>query len=58
MSKEKLYFESIDDTFCRPLSYYLHDAKLEGKKHIELVEAELDTETKEVIWCAHYGDCV
>lgn len=58
MSKnnEQLYFESIDDTFCRSLDWYLHDAKIEGLKEIKLVKAIKDTDTKDFVWCVHYGE--
>ena len=53
---EQLYFESIDDTFCRPLDWYLHDAKIEGLKEIRLVKAIIDTDTKDFVWCTHEGE--
>ena len=54
--KEQLYFESIDDTFCRPLEYFLHDAKIEGLKEIKLVKAVRDNDTKNFVWCSHEGE--
>jgi len=53
---DKLYFESIDHTMCQPLEYFLHDAKIEGLEKITLVEAIPDKETKDFIWCTHYGE--
>ena len=56
MKDKKLYFESIEAVFCKPLEYFLHDAKLEGKKEIKLIEADKDTDTKDYIWCTHEGE--
>ena len=38
MSKEKLYFRSIDDTTCHPLEWHLDDARDEELETIKLVE--------------------
>lgn len=54
----KLYFENIDATFCQPLESFIADAKSEGLEEIILVEAIPDTETKDYIWCTHYGEVV
>lgn len=54
MSKEKLYFKSIDDTTCHSLDCHMEDAKLEKLKSITLVEAIPDKDTKDHIWCTHY----
>lgn len=54
--QEQLYFESIDDEFCRPLEWYLESAKEEGLKEITLVKAIKDTDTKDFVWCSHYGE--
>jgi len=56
MAKEKLYFESIDDTSCYPLSDRLNDAKLEGLKKVTLVEAIPDNDNVDYIWCGHQGE--
>lgn len=56
MSKEKLYFESIDEVFCRSLEYFTEDAKLEGKKSVTLIEAIPDTDNKSYVWCTHEGE--
>lgn len=55
-NKERMYFGSIDETMCHPLDWFTHDAKLEGLKEITLVEAIPDNETKDFIWCNHFGD--
>ena len=54
--KEQMYFESIDEVFCRPLDYFLHDAKIEGLKEIKLVKAIKDTDNKSYVWCTHEGE--
>lgn len=56
--EEQLYFESIDDTFCRSLDWYLHHAKIEGLKEIKLVKAIRDNDTKNFVWCTHYGEVI
>lgn len=58
MEKDKLYFRDEDDTICRPLSERLADAKAEDLKTITLFEAVRDKDTKDIIFCSHYGDCV
>ena len=52
MKNKKLYFENIDSEICRPLDWYVYDAKLEGLKEIKLVEAVRDRETKDYVWCS------
>ena len=54
MSKEKLYFRSIDDTTCHPLEWHLDDARDEELETIKLVEAIPDNDTKDYVWCTHY----
>ena len=54
--EEKLYFESIDEVFCRPLEYFMHDARIEGLSELKLVEAIRDTDTKDFVWCTHEGE--
>ena len=54
MAKEKLYFESIDDTSCYPLSDRLNDARLEGLEKVTLVKAIPDNDNPDYIWCTHY----
>lgn len=56
MAKEKLYFESIDDTNCYPLSDRLNDARLEGLDKVTLVEAIPDNDNPDYIWCGHQGE--
>ena len=53
---EKLYFGSVDDTFCQPLEDHMTEAKYEGFTEITLVEAVPDFDNKEHIWCTHYGE--
>lgn len=55
---EKLYFESIDDTFCTTLERRLEDAKIEGLDEITLVEAITDYDNPDYIWCIHYVECI
>lgn len=52
----KLYFGSIDDTFCSPLEDRLEDAREEGLTEITLVEAIPDMNNPDFIWCMHYGE--
>ena len=56
MQKEKLYFLNIDDTNCYPLSDRLNDAKIEGLEKITLVEAIIDNENPDYIWCGYQGE--
>ena len=56
MTKEKLYFESIDDTNCYPLSDRLNDARLEGLEKVTLVEAIPDNGNPYYIWCGYQGE--
>lgn len=56
MEKEKLYFLNIDDTNCWSLSERLNDARLEGLTEITLVEANLDNNNPDYIYCSHYGE--
>lgn len=53
---EKKYFASVDDTICTELKYHLISAKAEGLKEIELIEAVLDTDNKDYIWCLYDGE--
>ena len=55
MSK-KLYFKSIDDTFCYSLEQHLLEAQEEELSSIKLVEAIPDFDNKEHIWCTYFGD--
>lgn len=54
MSKEKLYFKSIDHTTCHSLEWHLEDAKLEDLQEITLVEAIPDNDNPDYVWCTHY----
>jgi hypothetical protein len=56
MSKEKLYFKDIDDESCYPLFERLNDARLDGLKKVTLVEAILDNDNPDYIWCGHQGE--
>lgn len=56
MKKDKLYFASVDDTFCQPLEYFTHDASLEGLKEITLIEAVPDNDNPDYVWCTQMGE--
>lgn len=56
--KPKLYFKSVDDTFCSPKESFLHDAKLEELNEITLIEAIPDKDNTDFIWCMQQGECV
>ncbi len=56
MKTKKLYFKSIDDTFCTSLEKHIEEAKLEELKTITLVEAIPDFSNSEYIWCGHQGE--
>ncbi|GEM_PF-5245710 len=58
MKNEKLYFADEDATMCIPLSEDLHDAKIEGLKEIELMEAIPDYSNSELVWCTYDGEVV
>lgn len=51
MSREKLYFRSIDDNTCHSLAYHMDDAKNEELKEITLCEAIPDNDNTDYIWC-------
>lgn len=54
IKKEKLYFTSIDDTFCINLKY-LSNEELEDL-NFELIEAIPDNNNPEYTWCSHFGE--
>jgi len=56
--KQKLYFDSIDSEMCEPLEYKFTMARIEELKSITVIEAVLDTETNDFIWCTHFGTIV
>lgn len=56
--KDKLYFANEDATMCVPLSEHIHDAKAEGLKEIELMEAIPDNSISEFVWCSYDGEVV
>ena len=56
MKKEKLYFRSIDETFCSALEGFIVDAKNDGLKEITLIEAIPDNDNTDSIWCTHEGE--
>lgn len=56
MKAEKLYFKSIDDTFCSSLEGFVNDARLDGFTEVTLIEAIPDNENVDYIWCAHHGE--
>lgn len=56
--KPKLYFQSVDDTFCSPLESHLQDARNEGLEQVTLIEAVPDKDNPDFIWCMQQGECV
>lgn len=52
--KEKLYFTSIDDTFCVRIEDLSKD-ELE-ELGFELIEAIPDNNNLEYIWCTYFGE--
>ena len=46
MSKEKLYFRSIDDTTCRHLEWHFDDARDEELETIKLIKVDYDSDLK------------
>lgn len=54
--EEKLYFTSIDDTFCQELKHYSKE-DLEELNY-NLIEAEPDDGKSGFIWCSYKGECV
>lgn len=54
---EKLYFLNEDANLCYPLDYFLSDAKEDGLKEIELMEAIPD-KRKDFIWCTNFVEVV
>jgi len=58
MTKQKLYFKSIDDTICSPLESHLADAKSDELTEITLIEAVPDFENPDIVFCGHFGECV
>lgn len=57
MEKTKFYFRNIDSTNIEIIEDIIHDAKLEGLSEVKVLEADLDNDTSEYIWCKIY-DCV
>lgn len=58
IEKPKLYFKTIDDTFCSSLESQLQDAKNEGLEEVTLIEAVPDNDNPDYIWCGNQGECV
>ena len=56
MKTEKLYFKSIDDTFCSSLESHIAGARYEELKQITLIEAIPDNDNTDYIWCTHHGE--
>jgi hypothetical protein len=59
MAKEKLYFGSLDEEICRPLSYFIESVdSVDSAKVQELIlfEAVPDTGPEEFVFCQHYGE--
>jgi len=53
---KELYFKNIDAEICYPLEHHINAAKQERLEEITLVRAELDKETKDLIYCKLYMD--
>ncbi|WP_461631710.1 hypothetical protein [Labilibaculum euxinus] len=53
--KKQFYFENEDADFCHPLEYFTHDAKIEGLKEINIIEAVPDFRNEDTIWCTSIG---
>lgn len=58
MSREKLYFRSIDDNTCKYLEWHFDDAREEELETITLVEAIPDNDNPDYVWCTHYENVV
>jgi hypothetical protein len=56
MKAQKLYFKSIDDTFCSSLESHLQDARLDGFETVTLIEAIPDKENPDYIFCGLMGE--
>lgn len=56
MKKEKLYFRDIDDTTCYNLQTRLEDAQDEGLETVTLIEAVLDNDNPDYIYCGYNGE--
>jgi len=56
MKQKKLFFKSIDDTFCYSLEQHLIEAKEEELDKVKLIEALPDFDNKEYIWCTYFGE--
>jgi hypothetical protein len=56
-TQTKLYFRNEDSTNCETIEDILHDAKLDELTEVSVLEANLDNNTSEYIWCQIY-DCV
>lgn len=53
----QFYFRNLDSTNIETIEDILHDAKLDELKEVTVLEADLDNDTSEYIWCQLY-DCV
>jgi len=53
----KLYFRNEDSTNVETIEDILHDARLDELTEVSVLEADLDNDTSEYIWCQLY-DCV
>ncbi|WP_313386927.1 hypothetical protein [Chishuiella sp.] len=54
MEKEKLYFKSVDDTFCQKLCDF--DKEELEEINYTLIEAIPDNNNTEHIWCTYFGE--
>lgn len=56
MDKVKLYFRNENSSFCSDLESFKIDAKHEGLKEIELVQAIPDNGSSDLVFCLYHGD--
>jgi hypothetical protein len=62
MGKTKLYFKEIDSEMCYSLEHHIEEARIEGRKQIELFEAVTE-KIEQTFWCKELlslgwqGDC-
>jgi hypothetical protein len=53
----KLYFASVNDEICYPLSYFKMLMEYEGYEEMELIEAEKSKIPDGYFWCKSY-ECI
>lgn len=57
MKETKFYFRTVDSTNVETIEDILHDARLDELSEVTVLEADLDNDTSEYVWCGIY-DCV